>query len=298
MLPLVVILLGGKLHFRYINLGWGQQHNAEAPSLKLMSYNVRLFDFYLSSAAKDYRVRDSIINYLQKENPDVLCLQEYFYTDGSTDFNMKKELKDLLQSKGYHERVRFQQNKKRNFGVSIFSKYPIVSKGEVSFPATATNYCIYADIKVNKDTLRVYNTHLQSVKIKEDDVNFNLDDDEETNLLRLKTTVRKLKNAYPARAEQAQLILKHAAASPFPVVICGDFNDPPISYTYNLFNKTYTDAFRNAGKGLGRTYAGKLPAGRIDYIWHSTSLNSKDFTVQKSQFSDHYAISAHIIFKP
>ncbi|SFT49345.1 Metal-dependent hydrolase, endonuclease/exonuclease/phosphatase family [Lishizhenia tianjinensis] len=294
LLPLLVLLLGGKLHLRYINFGWGQTETVTENSLKVMSYNVRLFDFYLSSQANDYANKDSIMNFIKTENPDVLCLQEYFYTDGNTPFNTKKTLTKILGSKEYHERVRFQQNKKRNFGVSIFSKYPIISKGEVSFPASATNYCIYADIKVKQDTLRIYNTHLQSVKIKDEDVNFNLEDDEETNLLRLKTTVRKLKEAYPARTEQAVLILNHAAASPYPVVICGDFNDPPISHTYNLFNKVYTDAFRNAGKGLGRSYAGKLPAGRIDYIWHDTKLGSQHFKVQEQAFSDHYAISTQI----
>ncbi|MDX1446057.1 endonuclease/exonuclease/phosphatase family protein [Lishizhenia sp.] len=295
LLPLVVILLGGKLHFRYINLGWGQTQTVADQTLKITSYNVRLFDFYLSSQANNYDNKDSIMAFIKNENPDILCLQEYFYTDGNTEFNTKKTLTKLLKSKEYHERVRFQQNKKRNFGVSIFSKYPIISKGEVSFPASATNYCIYTDVKVNEDTLRVYNTHLQSVKIKPDDVNFNLEDDEETNLLRLKTTVKKLKNAYPARTEQAQLILKHAAASPYPVIICGDFNDPPISHTYNLFNKVYKDAFRNAGKGLGRSYAGKIPAGRIDYIWHDVTLGSQNFKVQDQAFSDHYAITAEII---
>lgn len=297
LLPLLTILLGGKLHFRYVNLGFGEKlkiENAQS-SFKLMSYNVRLFDFYLSSEEGKNVNKNNILNYVNAQQPDVLCFQEFFYTQESENFNTKDTLLALLKTKNYHDRVKFQKNKKRNFGISLISKYPILSKGEVSFPGTSSNYCIYADINLGKDTVRVYNTHLQSVRIKNDDVNFDLDDDEQTNLLRLKTTVRKLKTAYPVRIKQSRLILKHAATSPFPVVICGDFNDAPMSYTYNLFNKNYTDAFRNSGFGFGRTYAGKLPAGRIDYIWHNKSIASDNFNIQSETYSDHHAISAKII---
>lgn len=297
LLPLLSILLGGKLHFRYLNLGFGEKlkiENSES-SFKLMSYNVRLFDFYLSSNESRNVNKNLILNFINNEQPDVLCFQEFFYAQESENFNTKDTLYTLLNTKNYHERVKFQKNKKRNFGISMYSKYPILAKGEVSFPSNSTNYCIYADINLGKDTVRVYNTHLQSVRIKNDDVNFDLDDDEETNYLRLKTTVSKLKQAYPVRIKQSELILKHAASSPFPVVICGDFNDAPMSYTYNLFNKTYTDAFRNSGFGFGRTYAGKLPAGRIDYIWHNKSIASENFTIQSATYSDHHAISAKII---
>ena len=82
--------------------------------------------------------------------------------------------------------------------------------------------------------------------------------------------------------------------SPFPVIICGDFNDTPLSYTYNKFASNYTDAFRNSSSGLGITYAGKVPAGRIDYIFHSKDLNSSNFTIQKEVYSDHRAINCEV----
>ena len=79
-----------------------------------------------------------------------------------------------------------------------------------------------------------------------------------------------------------------------PVIICGDFNDTPMSYTYNQFNKGLVDAFRNASFGIGTSYVGKIPAGRIDYIFHSPSLFSSNFTIQKEVLSDHRAVSCII----
>ncbi len=82
--------------------------------------------------------------------------------------------------------------------------------------------------------------------------------------------------------------------SPYKIVICGDFNETPMSYNYNLFYTNYVDAFKNCSKGFGFSYAGKVPAGRIDYIFHSKELESANFIVQKQVFSDHRALSCNI----
>ena len=88
--------------------------------------------------------------------------------------------------------------------------------------------------------------------------------------------------------------MEHVETSPYPVIVCGDFNDTPLSYTYNQFNKSLIDAFRNCSSGIGPTYIGRVPAGRIDYIFHSKSLNSMDFKIQEGEYSDHRAVSCRI----
>lgn len=70
-----------------------------------------------------------------------------------------------------------------------------------------------------------------------------------------------------------------------------------MSYTYSVFYNELEDAFRNSSKGIGRTYAGKLPAGRIDYIFHSESLGVKKFAIQEDNPSDHYGISCTLFKK-
>jgi endonuclease/exonuclease/phosphatase family metal-dependent hydrolase len=106
--------------------------------------------------------------------------------------------------------------------------------------------------------------------------------------------IKKLRLAYQKRADQARRVVAHASNSPYPSVICGDFNDTPMSYCYNQFNRKYIDAFRNSAWGIGSTYIGRLPAGRIDYIFHTPTLNSSEFQVHSEKLSDHRAISCKI----
>ena len=113
----------------------------------------------------------------------------------------------------------------------------------------------------------------------------------------IRLIIEKLKIAYPKRAEQALTVMKHVQNSPYPTIVCGDFNDTPLSYTYQQFNSTLTDAFRNCGSGIGSTYVGRIPAGRIDYIFHSEDLNSTQFKIQEKSLSDHLAVSCKIYKK-
>jgi endonuclease/exonuclease/phosphatase family metal-dependent hydrolase len=178
----------------------------------------------------------------------------------------------------------------------------MISKGEVALEDNPDikndNYCIFSDIVKNQDTFRVYNVHLQSIKLNKSDY-ISIDDNgdlvQEKKAV-VENVVKKLKRAYHLRASQARKVSEHSLESPYPVIICGDFNDTPLSYTYNQFNKFYFDAFRESGCGIGATYAGKIPAGRIDYIFHSKDLMATQFKLQKEVLSDHRAISC-IIYK-
>jgi endonuclease/exonuclease/phosphatase family metal-dependent hydrolase len=180
----------------------------------------------------------------------------------------------------------------------MLSKYPIIAKGDVMFDnfASTDNYCIFADIVKHGDTIRVYNIHLQSIKLQQEDYEmFGATDavpKEKKSTVRL--LIDKLTIAYPARAQQALKVIEHMETSPYPVVVCGDFNDTPMSYVYNQFNQKLVDSFLETRFGLGITYAGRVPAGRIDYIFHDPRLQAQQFTIQKKAFSDHYAVSCEI----
>jgi endonuclease/exonuclease/phosphatase family metal-dependent hydrolase len=106
--------------------------------------------------------------------------------------------------------------------------------------------------------------------------------------------IDKLRIAYPKRAEQARTVMEHVKTSPYPTIVCGDFNDTPMSYAYNQFNQLLIDSFRNCASGIGSTYVGKVPAGRIDYIFHTKGLQSSHFEIQEEAYSDHRAISCKI----
>ena len=106
----------------------------------------------------------------------------------------------------------------------------------------------------------------------------------------LRSVFSKLRLAYVKRAEQARRVVEHIKTSPYPVIVCGDFNDTPMSYTYNQFNRFLKDAFRQSSSGIGSTYIGRLPAGRIDYLFYDPGLTTTGFNIQKEEFSDHRAL--------
>lgn len=265
-----------------------------------MSYNVRLFDVYNPSLEDRYKTRREIISYVHKMDPDIVCFQEFYHQDKPTTFSTKDTLVESMKYSYYHERYSHKFTGRQNFGICMLSKYPIIAKGDVMFPnyANSDNYCIFADITKGKDTFRVYNIHLQSIKLQQDDYAMFGDEKQKKRASGEKSTIRllieKLRIAYPNRAEQAIRVTEHLKSSPYPVIVCGDFNDTPMSYVYNCFNKELTDSYRETSSGIGVTYAGKVPAGRIDYIFHTENLAARNFVIQKEAFSDHYAVSCEV----
>lgn len=296
---LFFIVIGGKLHFRTIGISIDPVTASQNDSVwKIMSYNVRLFDVYNESIEKRNENRNGILAYVQEVNPDVVCFQEFFHQDKPTSFSTKDTLIELLGTRNYHERYSHKIRNRQNFGICMLSKYPIIAKGDVMFDnfATTDNYCIFADIVKHGDTIRVYNIHLQSIKLQQEDYEMfgatNNVPKEKKSTIRL--LIDKLTIAYPARAQQALKVIEHMETSPYPVVVCGDFNDTPMSYVYNQFNQKLVDSFLETRFGLGITYAGRVPAGRIDYIFHDPRLQAQQFTIQKKALSDHYAVSCEI----
>jgi endonuclease/exonuclease/phosphatase family metal-dependent hydrolase len=294
-----VLLIGGKLHFRMIAFGSNEdQLPSEDRVLNVMSYNVRLFNLYNSSPENMYSNRNAIFDYIVSQNPDVVCFQEFYHQDKPTDFVTRDTLINLLKIKDYHERYAHKARGRENFGVAVLSKYPVIAKGDVMFPTQGDkdfNYCVFIDVVKNKDTFRIYNVHLQSIRLQQEDYSMFVDGNgkqEKKSTLRL--LIDKLRIAYPKRAEQARTVMAHVETSPYPTIVCGDFNDTPMSYAYNQFDKSLIDAFRNCSSGIGSTFVGKVPAGRIDYIFHSNDLKSSHFVIQDEAFSDHRAISCKI----
>ncbi len=291
----VLVLLGGSIHSRTFTLGSGDDPNG-AETFKIMSYNVHLFDVYNENPTLAKSTRLKIIQFLEKESPDIVCFQEFYQKDRPTDFVTKDTIIPLLNYKDYQERYAYRRGGRENFGIAIFTRYPIIEKGEVNFNPNrqTSNYAIYSDLVIKSDTIRVYNAHLQSIHLQPEEKDVLVQEESKSSFL---DALSKVKNAYPLRAAQALILVKHIQNSPYPVVVCGDFNDTPMSFTYNQFSNILTDAFRNCETGIGKTYAGRIPAGRIDYIFHSESFGSTNFRIQKRALSDHFAISSELFVK-
>ena len=296
---LVAILFGGNLHFRTLSIRFSDpKPETEVASWNIMSYNVRLFDVYNSSIEARNKSRDSIVSYIQRIDPDVVCFQEFFHQDKPSSFSTRDTLIELMGYKYYHERYSHRIRNRQNFGSCMLSKYPIIAKGDVMFEnfKTTDNYCIFADIVKGQDTIRFYDIHLQSIKLQQQDYELFGEKNEQagSKSSTLRLLIDKLRIAYPARAEQAERVVEHMKTSPYPVVVCGDFNDTPISYAYYRMKKGLKDAYVSTAFGPGITYHEDMFLFRIDHIMHSDNIKAYKTKRGKVKYSDHYPLRTYL----
>ncbi|MBK3517422.1 endonuclease/exonuclease/phosphatase family protein [Carboxylicivirga marina] len=298
LIPLLVILITW-VHWQHTFQWKGQvkDKNEFVQPLKVMSFNARMFDYY-KWIGDD--TNEKIFDLIRKENPDVLCLQEFFTSKNNKAYNEHYILRRLNQFRYKHIEYRSGKKGNRNFGLVTFSKYPIVEKHSLKFEHTS-NFSIYSDIKVGKERIRIFNNHLESIKFSRQQLNFldslNYQDEKERNE-KIKAITSKLSLAFENRASQAETIGKYIANSPFSTVVCGDFNDTPVSYVYRKMRGGLKDAFVESGQGFGGTYNGPLPSFRIDFIFHDKKFKSYNFRRLKVDLSDHYPIVSTLELEP
>jgi endonuclease/exonuclease/phosphatase family metal-dependent hydrolase len=252
---------------------------------RLMSYNVRLFNLY--DWIEDIHAADEIMAVIKRENPDVLCMQEFY--SNSTERNLIDEIMetgDFLQyyCPGYENG--------KSFGSIIFSRFPIVNYG--SFQADGSdNTFVFADIEAGDRTLRFYSLHLASLYLSNSDYDFidNIADNNRSETVEsLNGILSKMSFAYNKRLSEISAITRHSNETELPVILCGDFNDVPVSYAYRYFRSDYKDAFKTAGFGIGNTYIRRLVRFRIDYVFYNEPLKAVDFNVIRKKYSDHYPV--------
>lgn len=272
--------------------------------INVMSFNVRLFDYY--RWADDRNTRKNSFEYIYRNQPNVLCIQE-FYIDSNDDFKVMDTLLNTNTIKYSHlENYSKTQTADRKWGMATFSSYPIVNKGVIDFDSTFGNLCLYTDIKMNEDTIRVYNLHLQSVRIGNDQylfidqlmLNKSMKGVPAIKLLGdFKLLVYRMVHAFIERGKQAQKVKAHLNQSPYPTVLCGDFNDTPNSYAYNVLRKDLKDTFVENGSGFGNTFV-RVPFFRIDNILYSPEFECRTHEVEDDAIlSDHYPILANLSLK-
>ena len=282
---LIPLVLGVNYHATFFAF-----NSANEPSgdLHIMSYNVRVFDLY--NWTEGLQTRDSIFVQLETEAPDIICFQEFYYTERKGVFETRDTLIQILGMPFIHEKYTHKINGQQYFGVATLSKYPIVGEGSIAFASDKHNFCIYSDHKIGSDTIRVYNAHLASIRL--DKVDYAFMNESQRDMAGTKRIYGRLKSAFQNRAEQVSAVLEEVKRSPYPVVLCGDFNDTPLSYCYNEVAAQLEDAFIEAGSGIGGTYIGRFPSFRIDYIFHSPGIAAEAYHTLPQELSDHHAIQA------
>ena len=302
-LVLFVILLGWNHLNNYIriirkspndvNLSSLTGSNTNQATAKILTYNVQMFNLY--DKENKEKSADRFFNFMNGENFEIICLQEVLDAD-IYKLSLPEIKQNLNNTKNSH--IQFTGGKQSNhrYGIAIFTKFPIINKGEIQFKNTS-NLSIFIDLLIAGDTIRVYNNHLQSFRLGNENFRFLTELErsmEDPPIQEMRDITSRMKNAYIKRAVQAELLSEHIHASPYPVIVCGDFNDTPVSYAYHTIRKDLKDSFVETGLGLGKTYSRIIPSYRIDYILHSPDLVSSEFKTVRKDYSDHYPVRAVI----
>ncbi|GAL87594.1 hypothetical protein MYP_4824 [Sporocytophaga myxococcoides] len=286
---LSILLFAG---FKYIGRTFQLSlHKKDKEQINIISYNVRVFSAYHNNSHPKIKQSQNSINWIKNSGAQIVCIQEFYTNNRIKDLNTVQIFKKSYPNSCI---IPYYDIPPQKIGLAILSKYKILKSGEVKFKSSTFNQAIFADIKISKTkVLRVYNIHLQSMNI--DQKIFSGTQIEKELLF---TSIRKYKNGALERAEQLKQILHHVKNSPYPTMVCGDFNDVPYSYVYEQFNKHLKNGFEEKGNGFGFTYSGKYSFLRIDNIFASSQINFVEFDTHDSVWgSDHYPISANVFIE-
>lgn len=253
-------------------------------SLKVLSYNILSPNINASNANKE----NAIITYIEESDADIICLQEFH-------FDALKKQKNLFSKYPYKSYLISPDNQTAAHHLSCLSKYPILSIEKLEFNVTA-NGCTKYRILHKNDTIVVYNCHLQSNGLNGE--HKSAYEQMFTNpkaQIRSKDTkdlVKKLRDSGSKRAVQADIMMADIEKEKSPyIIVCGDFNDSPISYTCHRLKEQLNDAYTMSGNGPGISYNRNKLFYRIDHIMHSPRFKAYNCTVDRSiKVSDHYPI--------
>lgn len=270
LLSLIVLLIGYNYVFSLFQ--FSETINTSEEELSIMSYNVRLYNQY--DWTDEEHIPEKIVSFIQENDPDVLLTQEH-----TVDVTNLKEI--------YPYHYVHRKSEISEFGMAIFSKYPMVNKGSLDFPHDGNNNSIFADLKIKNDTLRIFNVHFQSLNVKPEIKDLKDEDS--------KKLVGRIGQGFSMQQEQAEMLKKKVDSTTYKTIISGDFNNTAFSYIYEyLKGSEYTDAFLQAGAGFGKSFQLSYFPLRIDFMLIDKSMQINSYSSFNKELSDHYPIMTRI----
>ncbi len=267
-LSLIVIALGW-FHFQKLFV-ISESEKVNEPGLKVMSYNV--MQFY-NKENKKISTYPEIEKFINNENPDIICLQEF-----------KNQKHPVLENYAYNTL------NKSSYSLQsvILSRHKILNHRVFNFEKSG-NSAVFADIIFKADTVRVFSTHFQSLNVKPD---FNEIKDEPKDKL-----FKRLENTFKQQISQFNTIKDFIKNSPYPVIFGADMNNTPLSFLYQrVIDQNLKDTFLESGKFYGNTFNFSFLPVRIDMIFIDERLQSSDFKNYNLNYSDHFPIMTEIHF--
>lgn len=264
-------------------------------SLKVLTYNVMGF---MRESRKNSA--HPLLEYIAKTDADIVCLQEYMISKTGKSLLTQRDVNKILSKYPYRSITGLEYSGKyHTYGLACFSKFPITNTREFTFDSSYNGAALYT-LDVNGETYLVGNNHLESNKISSSDKklynDFLMKKDSRTAYEVTSNIRKRLGRAYTKRAKQVQQIRDYIDRQEYDkLIICGDFNDTPISYAYKkMMGTDLIDAYASTGFGPGITYYEDLFLFRIDYIMHSKNLKAHKTTVDRVKYSDHYPVLTYL----
>ncbi|MDR1764303.1 MAG: endonuclease/exonuclease/phosphatase family protein [Dysgonamonadaceae bacterium] len=295
LLSLAVFLICSSSIFTYFPIHFKKEEPPKT-AIKLLTYNVMHFEWMTKNKVTN---KNDLLEYISKSDADIICLQEYgVYTNNNATHLTENEVKTALKKLPYYEFIQIYGFPGGKLGMAIFSKYPILSVERINYTSTY-NGSFAVEINVRGKRLTLINNHLESNKLtgedKDDYLKITKDIDSQTLDVLKKILYYRLGPAYKIRAKQAQLISDYIAKNKNKyIVVCGDFNDTPISYSRHKVKGKLKDAFVETGNGAGITYNKNRFLFRIDYILHSDNIKAYKAGVGNLRSSDHYPLWCYL----
>ncbi|NJW51602.1 endonuclease/exonuclease/phosphatase family protein [Salinimicrobium oceani] len=272
-LSLIVLLIGLNHVTSVYEISSEEKEDQGDNVLKILTYNVRQFNQY--GWAEDVDIPEKISAFIKEQDADVVAMQEYY----NGELNIAKSFP--------HKYIKLKEENSE-FGLAIFSKYPIIKSGSLDFPTSSNNNAIFADVFKGGDTIRIVNVHFQSFGIKP-----NLENMEKQHTKRV---FLGMGQTFVRQERQMNMVRDLLRETNNRSIVLGDFNNTAYSYIYReLRSQGLNDAYKEAGNGFGKTFElnGFLPL-RIDFILPHESMEILTFSNHEVPFSDHFPISSSL----
>jgi endonuclease/exonuclease/phosphatase family metal-dependent hydrolase len=301
LVPFITLLIG----FQQIRVTLAWHYNSKPAALatehnlRVLTWNIRSFNTMSRSPEKKKHSAEDVASLILQQDADVVCLQEFNHTPNSQD-TTADHMKLFSKKYPYHIFSRdFYRSNGYTSGSIIFSRYPLADSGRVKFPGNLAESLIYIDIVKDGDTARVFTTHLQSFRFNDSDYNDieKVKQPDKEAIAASKSLFKKMKLAFTRRGIQAKIVREELDKAPYPVILCGDFNDVPNSFTYFHIRRNMQDAFLKKSFGVGRTYYSIAPTLRIDYILADPKFAVERFDMVDEGLSDHTMLVSDIKLK-
>lgn len=269
----------------------GRSKPASPRSFTVMTFNCSSMGLinYQTDPVKRIRIYEE----LEKASPDILCLQEFFTNSGTAAPNHLDSLRLKLQYDHYYFIREHRQWNDWYYGSVIFSRFPLLDTACISLQGNGPfEHLMAVRLLIHGDTVRLLSTHLASHKLQKHEYSVVISPND-----RARSVAQKMKSSFSLRSLQAQIMQREIAATKEPLIVVGDLNDIPVSYTYKTVRGSLQDAFLAQGAGLGRTFSAISPNLRIDYILPGDHFSVEDFSIYRRKGFEHFPVMARLLIR-